>query len=418
MDKFFNLKTAVAALSILLVAAILLGLMGYLSLRRQLGPGGTPPVTSAPGNSTPGEDSVATKGSYTLSLKDYGAKGDGKTDDTQAVKSWLAALKPGYTGYIPAGEYVFKEPLVGPQVKGVGIRGEGAQQSILVYQGDDRDCDLLTLGSDSKLTALTGWILQGFSVESDVRMIGGTALRLRWMQGGTRIMDVDISRLNKEKNLWDGVWFDCCNVATYDGFNINVRNEGVIVSGADDSDAASDVSLDHGAITFCTVGIHVGGGFGGLYVGQVLVYGVEQTGFLWDNARANRANREIILTSECVLDAGHSYGVHVNDPLSDQATFQIDAYFSGAGWIEPATPGDNIFIEKMPSGRVSIGSTQLRYPARHNLHVADSTTDILISPTCFIVGARGYGIYTTYGNGNNIVFDGKFEYNARGNQNY
>ena len=264
MDKFFNLKTAVAALSILLVAAILLGLMGYLSLRRQLGPGGTPPVTSAPGNSTPGEDSVATKGSYTLSLKDYGAKGDGKTDDTQAVKSWLAALKPGYTGYIPAGEYVFKEPLVGPQVKGVGIRGEGAQQSILVYQGDDRDCDLLTLGSDSKLTALTGWILQGFSVESDVRMIGGTALRLRWMQGGTRIMDVDISRLNKEKNLWDGVWFDCCNVATYDGFNINVRNEGVIVSGADDSDAASDVSLDHGAITFCTVGIHVGGGFGGL----------------------------------------------------------------------------------------------------------------------------------------------------------
>lgn len=261
MDKFFNLKTAVAALSILLVAAILLGLMGYLSLRRQLGPGGTPPVTSAPGNSTPGEDSVATKGSYTLSLKDYGAKGDGKTDDTQAIKSWLAALKPGYTGYIPAGEYVFKEPLVGPQVKGVGIRGEGAQQSILVYQGDDRDCDLLTLGSDSKLTALTGWILQGFSVESDVRMIGGTALRLRWMQGGTRIMDVDISRLNKEKNLWDGVWFDCCNVATYDGFNINVRNEGVIVSGADDSDAASDVSLDHGAITFCTVGIHVGGGF-------------------------------------------------------------------------------------------------------------------------------------------------------------
>lgn len=224
-----------------------------------------------------------------------------------------------------------------------------------------------------------------------MRMIGGTALRLRWMQGGTRIMDVDISRLNKEKNLWDGVWFDCCNVATYDGFNINVRNEGVIVSGADDSDAASDVSLDHGAITFwhrgyprwrrlwrtvCGPGAGVRCGADRLSVGQ---------------RPANRANREIILTSECVLDAGHSYGVHVNDPLSDQATFQIDAYFSGAGWIEPATPGDNIFIEKMPSGRVSIGSTQLRYPARHNLHVADSTTDILISPTCFIVGARGYG---------------------------
>lgn len=348
--------------------------------------------------------------SGTLSLRQFGAKGDDRTDDTESIQNWLNAIRKGQTGYAPAGRYRFSKPLTGPIREAVGIRGDGSQQTVFVYNGEDRDTDLITFGSDD--FNLTGWTLSSFGIDSRTNMTGGAALHIKRMVGGTRLNDVSISALNKPKNCWNGVWFDRTNVTTYETFEINVQNEGIMISGTGNDDSASDLVLDKGTITFCRVGIHAGGGFGGLYVGQVLVYGAKKSGFLQDNSLAKRGNREIILSNLCVLDACHEYNVHINDPLSQIATLQMDAYLSGAGWIAPAEPGDGLYIQSLPQGRVSVSASQIRFNSRHGINIADESTRVQISPTTYIVNNKGVGILAS--DPSNIEANCRFEGNVLG----
>ena len=345
-----------------------------------------------------------------VSLRQFGALGDGQTDDTEELQNWLNAISTGETGYAASGRYLFSKGLTSPLCNKVGITGDGSQQTVFVYNGAKTDIDLITFGTE--ISGLTGWTLRGFSVESDVKMTGGTALHIKRMRGGTRINDVSVSTLNTEKMIWDGIWFDRCNVTTYDGFEINVQNEGVVICGTPNDDSASDLSLDKGTITFSNIGIHAAGGFGGLYVGQVLIYGAK-VGYLQDNARVNRGNREIVISNFCVLDACHKYNLQFNDPLSLLSSVQINAFITGAGWIVPAEPGDGIYIEKLPSGRVSISSPQIKNSTRHGINIKDASATLLISSATFIVDSGGWGIYSSVPD-KNIHFDGVALYNKSG----
>lgn len=47
----------------------------------------------------------------TVNVRDYGAVGDGRTDDSGAVIAATAALKPGHTLYFPTGSYRFAEKM-------------------------------------------------------------------------------------------------------------------------------------------------------------------------------------------------------------------------------------------------------------------------------------------------------------------
>jgi hypothetical protein len=346
-----------------------------------------------------------------LSLRQFGAKGDGTADDTAAIRRWLAAIPEGGAAYAAAGKYRFTQPLVAPVRNRIAITGDGAQQTVFVYGGSSTTIDLLTIGDGT--TSLSGWALEGFSINSTTAMTGGTALRLKKLQNGNHLTDVSFSALNAPKKLWDGIWFDNVNVLTYDHFEIDVQNEGLIVNGVAGADAGSDLTLDKGTITFPKVGIHVAGGFGGLYVGQMLVYGALVDGYLQDNGRVARGNRELVLSDFLVLDAAHANTLHINDPLSQNAVVQISAFISGAGWIAPASPGDGIFIETLPGGRVSIDSAQIKSSVRHGIRIADSTTLVRIASTTFITDSGGWGIFADVPTPN-VHFDGAALYNGLG----
>jgi hypothetical protein len=68
-------------------------------------------------------------------VKEYGALGDGVTDDAAAFQKAIDAVDEGAV-LIPAGDYVLKNGLA--INKGVVLRGEGADKTRLLFDIDDR----------------------------------------------------------------------------------------------------------------------------------------------------------------------------------------------------------------------------------------------------------------------------------------
>ncbi|MHC1790154.1 glycosyl hydrolase family 28-related protein [Solidesulfovibrio sp.] len=67
----------------------------------------------------------------TVSVRDFGAAGDGETDDTAAFERAMAAVaRPGVV-HIPAGDYRLSRTLV--PTSGLVLRGEGAKLSRLIF---------------------------------------------------------------------------------------------------------------------------------------------------------------------------------------------------------------------------------------------------------------------------------------------
>jgi hypothetical protein len=73
----------------------------------------------------------------TVSVKDFGATGDGSTDDYTAITAAIAAVSTGGTLIFPAGTYVHSLPLVFKNF--VNYRGAGAVGTVLKYTGSGSD---------------------------------------------------------------------------------------------------------------------------------------------------------------------------------------------------------------------------------------------------------------------------------------
>lgn len=64
-------------------------------------------------------------------VRDFGAKGDGVTDDTAAFQQAIREVREGGAVLVPAGRYVITDVLTIDR-SGVALRGEGADRSVLV----------------------------------------------------------------------------------------------------------------------------------------------------------------------------------------------------------------------------------------------------------------------------------------------
>lgn len=78
---------------------------------------------------------VQTKLQEWISVNDFGALGNGSTDDTSAFNAWLSYLgSSGVTGYIPAGTYILSSSLSVTAVSGVSISIMGAGNEVAILQ--------------------------------------------------------------------------------------------------------------------------------------------------------------------------------------------------------------------------------------------------------------------------------------------
>lgn len=141
-----------------------------------------------------------------INLRDYGAVGDGSTDDTAAITSWLAAIaSTGKTGYVPKGVYV--DTLARTITTNISIVGEHPNKSIFTPASTITDAFYMTfVGSDASK----------FNAEISLKNIGFRPLGTTGLTGGVlRTVDATAPKMESVIIVPDnaasieGIRFEC-----------------------------------------------------------------------------------------------------------------------------------------------------------------------------------------------------------------
>lgn len=300
----------------------------------------------------------------TVSVKDFGAVGDGTTDDAAAINAFLAAVAGGAHGFVPKGTYKFTSALTCAAASDIEISGRGQ----FVYAGASTTIDLLTIGSTG--TQSLRLRLQGLRMTSTTTMTAGTALKLNKVFRST-LRDIILDGQDGTGNFWNGLWFNGCDVETLDGFQLTAANDALRINDG------SDIFLDNGKIAPAdnptvggrgvACGFRVGGGFGGTQIGAVDIIGCGNN-MIVDNTLSATANREITFSSIAALDSSA-----IGSNLYLNETSGAPVYVASNGWFASAKT--------------------------HNIEIASSTSAYHI----ILVGGRVYNALTGDGIRNNAV---------------
>ncbi|HEV2412203.1 MAG TPA: glycosyl hydrolase family 28-related protein [Candidatus Saccharimonadales bacterium] len=161
-----------------------------------------------------------------LNAKSYGAKGNGITDDTAALTSWINAINAASTGigaFLPAGQYMVSSALPSITNNGVTITGDGWAQTNYTYGSTisaavGMTSTILTLAGEG--ISLRGMTLDGGGRATPILIITGQHCRLRDMQvrgvsSGGVCVDVRSGAVS--------TWIDTCVISGLNGLNTGVQ---------------------------------------------------------------------------------------------------------------------------------------------------------------------------------------------------
>lgn len=262
-----------------------------------------------------------------VSPYDVGAKCDGATDDTTALNTWLNSSSATVGLQLPQATCVFTSALSAANPNDIEISGAGPYQSVLLYKGASQTIDLITIGG---LGAQTKNVyLEGFRVDTTTTMTAGAGIRLI-RAARSALVNVTPGGQDGNGKLWNGVWFDRVDTVRYSGIDAAAQNDAIRVNGTVGAGDKSGLQLSNGKISGSGVGIHVGGGFGGITTANLDII-ANGYNLLVDTALAAEGNREIFVGESTTLDSATTDNVQVNDALASSATFQLCGWIASAG---------------------------------------------------------------------------------------
>ena len=352
-------------------------------------------------------DSTATQGTASRTLasraadagllpQEFGAKCDGTTDDSVAMAAWLAKAAAGVHLALPGGTCVFKSPLVAPTggVNGASITGAGDGTSVLLYAGSGTTGDLLTIGDGTN--NYLDWTLSGFRIASSTALASpATGLHLKLFSRGT-VANVTLDGQDGNGNLYNGIWFDGADTNVLTGGVISAQNDGLRVNGR--SGTGADLFFSSTKIAPAnghsqSVGVHLGGGFGGFVCVDASIIG-NGVNVKIDNGLVSTANREVDLLAGCALDTAETGdNVYVNDTLASGGTLVFN------GWFASSAAGNGINIVSWPSGNVSINAQEIYNNWLDGVRVQDTTAYVSVGGGTKIrnngTSGAGWGINAT-----------------------
>lgn len=247
---------------------------------------------------------VQDKSQDIVSIRDFGGSPSNPDNYAAALAAYNAAPS-GCAIKIPPGVYNFlTAPTFGS--KRLSWIGDGGRESVFNYAGVNTTNDCFTFGDG--VTELNGLRIEGIGFSSSTLMTSGAGVHFKLLTR-SYITDVLFDHQDGNGNFWHGMWLDGCDFVPVDGYQARAQQDGIRVNGAPGSatvGARADFYLLNGKIGKCTVGIHVGGAMGGVYVDASDIIGNLTNVLIDQTINTFGNNRETFFGPGCALDSAGS----------------------------------------------------------------------------------------------------------------
>lgn len=324
---------------------------------------------------------VQDKSREILSVKDFGARGDGVTDDTTAIQAFLNSLT-NKTGYIPSGTYKISTTLVTP-TGNFSLYGDGATQSVILYTGTNTNIDIFQVFG----TGGSGNIrIKGLGFRSNTAMTGGYAMHVQkvamcWYEDLGFGNPYDSSR-----NLYNGLFLDEIDTQHLHGFNCWTSHDGITVAGYPPG-TEYDIWITDGRITTGHDGVHIGGGIDNIYFDNCMVTACGRYGVFVDSSIYAYANGYISFGTGFAVEYSGSTGYFISDSRVNNPRFSVlirgHSVWNGSS---------GVYVGIWPTGSIIIDGATLANNSGDGFGCDDTTAYVSISPATQIFNNSGYGL--------------------------
>lgn len=318
----------------------------------------------------------------------FNARGDGTTDDSDAVQAWLNCISSLHKlGVVPPGNYKLTRAMIVPRSDFWGIRGAGRYLSTFFYAGLNKmTVNILEIGDASANSQ--GINLRGLSLFSLYdNMSDGFALKANRLANSS-LSDITFGGELYARYTANGVWFNGAHQVFMNEFDSQTNGDGVRVNGIDNQ-SCSDLYLDQGFSTNNGIcGVRCAGHFGGLYLDEVETLANGNSNLIVDSSQAADGNREIILGSNYISDGVHNasqFGILVDDPKTPNGTIICHGLIGSS--IQ-----HGVYIKQWPSGSFIMSAGRIFNNLIDGVHVEDASALIVIGNGVSIDHNRGWGV--------------------------
>lgn len=310
--------------------------------------------------------SMASRFGDLVSVKDFGAKGDNSTNDTGPL---ILAIASGLPLYWPAGTYLITGQLsTSTQQKPCWI-GEGEFNTIIKYVGGPTNIDIITVGDGT--TPINNVEMHGFTIQSSINMTAGYALRLRKIYESKITVSVQgrSGQTALGNNFYNGIYFNLADGVRFYGQTVVAKNDAVSVNGGlGGTGYKSDLYIYDCRIQGATVGIRVGGAFGGLYlINPSLTTNVNH--ILFDQTLTAETNREIFMT-QVISDVTTGGGSGIKFAGADTSLILMDGC-----WCSSSS-GIGVEVTAAFAGKIKMTGCRVFNNVGDGVRVSTSTGEV------------------------------------------